>query len=100
MVSILLLSLAPSVYSGETASVDVAKEMRDSGKAMNDAIRAREQKAKTMTVIDDLNPYADLTSLHADSMKKFVTAFSPLYHSMTDEQKKECRYRIHESQIG
>ena len=68
----------------------IAQEMRDSGTAFNEATRTREGKAKTMTAIDDLNSYANLASLHADSMKKFVAVFSPLYDSMTDDQKKNA----------
>ena len=74
----------------ETLWKAIAQEMRDSGKAFNEATRAREGKAATMTAIDDLNSYADLAAMHADSMKKFVGVFSPLYTAMSDDQKKNA----------
>jgi len=74
----------------ETSWTAVAQEMRDSSTTFNEATRAREDKAKTMSAIDDLNSYADLAALHAESMKKFVTTFSPLYAAMSDDQKKNA----------
>ena len=112
MVSIGHLSLAADAATGEGGPVEkritelhtklkitatqeelftaVAQEMRDSGKAFNEATRSREGKSATMTAVEDLNSYADLASMHADSMKKFVTVFSPLYAAMSDDQKKNA----------
>ena len=74
----------------ETLWSAVANEMRDEGKTFTSAIQTRDGSAKTMTAIDDLNSYADLASLHADSMKKFITVFTPLYNGMTADQKKNA----------
>jgi periplasmic protein CpxP/Spy len=68
----------------------VSQEMRDSGKAMRDLSGTREEKTKTMTAIDDLNSYAEIATLHAESMKKFVSVFTPLYNNMSDDQKKNA----------
>ena len=74
----------------ETLWATVAQEMRDDEKAFHDAIQTREGKAASMTAIEDLNSYADMTALHASSMKKFVTVFTPLYTAMGADQKKNA----------
>jgi protein CpxP len=69
---------------------NVTKEMRDSAKAMKDLNETREHGAKTMTALDDLKSYGEIAALHADSMKKFLVAFTPLYNAMSDDQKKNA----------
>jgi len=67
----------------------VAKVMRDNEKVMEPLINAREEKYKTMTAIDDLKSYGEITDAHADAIKKFTPIFATLYASMSDAQKKD-----------
>jgi protein CpxP len=64
---------------------DVAKTMRDNANELDQAIDKREVNG---TAIDDLNAYGDVVQAHADGIKKLAKAFSSLYTSMSDEQKK------------
>jgi protein CpxP len=64
---------------------DVAKMMRDNAKEIEEAIDKRKVHG---TAIDDLNAYGDVVQAHADGIKKLAKVFSPLYTSMSDDQKK------------
>ena len=68
----------------------VAQQMRDSAKAMREMNETRETNTGTMSAVDDLKSYGEIASMHADSMKKFLDAFTPLYNNMTDDQKKNA----------
>jgi len=68
----------------------VAQVMRDNEKAVEPLIKARKENAKTMTAVDDLKSYGEITDAHADGIKKFTPVFAALYESMTDAQKKEA----------
>ncbi len=68
----------------------VAQAMRDNAKAMEPLIKARLEKASTMTAIDDLKSYSEIADAHADGLKKFIPAFEPLYAGMSDAQKKSA----------
>jgi hypothetical protein len=68
----------------------VAQAMRDNAKAMEPLIKARSEKAPTMTAIDDLKSYSEIADAHADGLKKFIQAFEPLYAAMSDAQKKSA----------
>ena len=69
----------------------VAKVMRDNEKAMEPLINARIEKAKTktLTAIDDLKSYGEITDAHADAIKRFTPIFATLYAGMSDAQKKD-----------
>ena len=67
----------------------VAKVMRDNEKVMEPLINAREEKYKTMTAIDDLKSYGEITDAHADAIKRFTPIFATLYAGMSDAQKKD-----------
>jgi hypothetical protein len=67
----------------------VATVMRDNEKTMGPLINARVEKAKTMTAIDDLKSYGEITDAHADAIKKFTPIFATLYAGMSDAQKKD-----------
>lgn len=62
--------------------------MRDNAKSVEALTKAKTERAKTMSALDDLRSYAEITEAHADGLKKFIPAFESLYNSMTDEQKK------------
>ncbi len=68
----------------------VAYAMRDNAKATGALIQQREANAKTMTAIDDLNAYAAIADAHAAGVKKLIPAFSALYATMSDAQKKNA----------
>ena len=68
----------------------VAQAMRDNAKTMEALIKARSEKAGTMTAVDDLKSYSEIAEAHADGLKKFVPAFEPLYAGMSDAQKKSA----------
>jgi periplasmic protein CpxP/Spy len=68
----------------------VAQVMRDNAKTMEELIKARTEKAGTMSAVDDLKSYAEIADAHADGLKKFIPAFEPLYASMSDAQKKNA----------
>jgi hypothetical protein len=64
--------------------------MREDAKVMDGLTQARHDHAKQMTAIDDLNSYAEITTAHAEGIKKLIPVFSALYDSMSDEQKKSA----------
>jgi protein CpxP len=68
----------------------VAQVMRDNEKTIEPLIKARVENAKTMTAVDDLKSYGEITDAHADGIKKFTPVFATLYASMSDAQKKEA----------
>ena len=72
----------------ETLWDNVAKTMRESAGDMDKAIDIRESSIAISTAVDDLNAYAAIAQVHADSVKKLSTAFGPLYAAMPDAQKK------------
>jgi hypothetical protein len=62
--------------------------MRQNAKDMDQAIGKRAANAATATAVDDLNAYEAIAQIHADGVKKLAAAFSGLYSSMSDDQKK------------
>ena len=68
----------------------VAQVMRDNEKAIEPLIKARAENAKTMTAVDDLKSYGEITDAHADGIKKFTPVFATLYESMSEAQKQEA----------
>jgi periplasmic protein CpxP/Spy len=78
----------------------VVQTMRDNANELDKVIDKREAIANKATAIDDLNAYGDIAQAHADGVKKLSTAFSPLYASMSDDQKKVAdevfAHRAHE----
>jgi protein CpxP len=66
----------------------VVQTMHDNVNQLDKVIDKREAIANNATAIDDLNAYGDIAQAHADGVKKLSTAFSPLYASMSDDQKK------------
>jgi protein CpxP len=66
----------------------VAATMRENASELDKVIDKREASIQTATAVDDLTAYGDIAQAHADAVKKLSSAFSPLYASMPDEQKK------------
>jgi periplasmic protein CpxP/Spy len=69
---------------------NVTQVMRDNEKTMEALIKARSEKASTMTAVDDLKSYSEIAEAHADGIKKFIPVFESLYASMSDAQKKDA----------
>lgn len=68
----------------------VTQVMRDNAKSLDALTQARFEHAKTMTAVDDLKSYGEITDAHADGIKKFTPVFATLYAGMSDAQKKEA----------
>jgi periplasmic protein CpxP/Spy len=68
----------------------VAQVMRDNAMAVSALIEDREQKAKTMTAIDDLHAYQAVAEAHETGVKKLTVAFEGVYGVMSDAQKKNA----------
>jgi periplasmic protein CpxP/Spy len=43
-----------------------------------------------MTAVEDLKTYQEFTQAHLDGLKNLTSAFSSLYDSMSDQQKKNA----------
>jgi protein CpxP len=74
---------------------NVTQVMRDDAKTMEALIKARSEKASTMTAVDDLKSYGEIAEAHADGIKKFIPVFESLYASMSDAQKKDADTLFH-----
>jgi hypothetical protein len=68
----------------------VAEVMRENAKSMDALTRSRHEHAKTMTAVDDLKSYGEITEAHADAIKRLTPVFAALYDGMSDAQKKEA----------
>jgi DNA-binding transcriptional regulator PaaX len=66
---------------------NVTQVMRDNAQTMQALTMARADKAKTMTAVEDLTSYSEITKAHAEGLQKFVPVFGALYASMSDAQK-------------
>ncbi|HEV2161011.1 MAG TPA: Spy/CpxP family protein refolding chaperone [Stellaceae bacterium] len=66
----------------------VAQVMRDNAAQIEQLVKERNAKLKTMTAVDNLQTYSDIAQAHADGLKKLVPVFDTLYGSMSDAQKK------------
>ena len=66
----------------------VVQTMHDNANEVDKAIDKRKAIASNATAIDDLNAYGEIAQAHADGVKKLSAAFSPLYASMSDDQKQ------------
>jgi TolA-binding protein len=67
----------------------VAQTMRDNAAQIDQLIVKREQNT-SMTALDDLDSYAQITQANSDGVKKLAAVFAPLYNSMPDDQKRNA----------
>lgn len=65
-----------------------ADAMRENARTMADLYRQRIAQRDTMSALDDMKQYQQITQANADGTKRLVDAFEPLYASLTPEQKK------------
>ncbi|MFM0305672.1 Spy/CpxP family protein refolding chaperone [Paraburkholderia sediminicola] len=65
-----------------------SQTMRDNAKSADQAFHARAKQLPSMNADDSMKSYAALTQMHAENMQKLSTAFSALYATLSDDQKK------------
>lgn len=69
----------------------VAQAMRDNAANMEKLVAAKRQQApQSMTAVNDLKTYQEFAQAHVDGLKNLTSAFSSLYDSMSDQQKKNA----------
>ena len=69
----------------------VAQAMRDNAANMDKLVAEKRQVGpQNMTAVDDLKTYQEFTQAHLDGIKNLTSAFSTLYGSMSDQQKKNA----------
>ena len=67
----------------------VAQTMRDNADAMAKLAGDKQaQSPSAMTAVEDLQTYSTFAQAHVDHLKKLTSAFTTLYNSMPDKQKK------------
>jgi LTXXQ motif family protein len=71
----------------ETLWGSVTQIMRSNDEKIDALATERHNKASTMTAVEDLRSYGDVTEAHATGIKTFVPAFEKLYNSMSAAQK-------------
>jgi protein CpxP len=65
-----------------------AQTMRDNAQKMDQVFRDRAHKFSSLNANDTMKSYAAIAQLHADNMQKLAAAFSDLYGTLSDDQKK------------
>jgi hypothetical protein len=65
----------------------VANAMRDNDTKIDAHAKTRHDNAATMSAIDDLRSYGEITEAHASGIKAFIPVFANLYDSMDAAQK-------------
>jgi hypothetical protein len=75
----------------------LADVMRENAETMSTLAKRRVDAAGTVTAVEDLKSYAEISEAHAAGAKKMITVFQPLYDSMSDDQKKaaDAEFREH-----
>ena len=68
----------------------VTAVMRDNAKTLDELIQVRAAQARTISALDDLKSYSAIADAHAEGLKKFLTAFEPLYVSLSDAQQRQA----------
>lgn len=78
----------------------VTQVMRENANTMDALRTARAARERTMTAIDDLSSYSEIAEAHAAGLKTFIPAFTALYDSMSDAQKKNADAVFHGRSIA
>jgi hypothetical protein len=68
----------------------VAQVMRENAQKLDALAQTRSQNATRMTAVEDINAYSQVADAHAEGLKIFAPAFTELYDSMSDAQKKQA----------
>ncbi|CDY75504.1 2-polyprenylphenol hydroxylase and related flavodoxin oxidoreductases [Caballeronia glathei] len=74
-----------------------AAVMRENAHTMGDLYRQRVSQYNTMTALQNMQQYEQITQANAEGTKRLVEAFEPLYASFTPEQKKLADTNFRES---
>ncbi len=61
--------------------------MRSNDRSIDALAKARHEHAATMTAVEDLHSYGEITEAHAAGIRAFAPAFGALYDSMTAAQR-------------
>ena len=69
---------------------EVAEVMRPNDDRMDVLAKARHERFTSMTAVEDLRSYGEVSEAHALGMKALVPAFEKLYDSMSAEQKSNA----------
>lgn len=73
----------------ETKWNGVAQAMRENAAAMDKLVAStRAAPPQNMSAVDDLKTYQKFAQAHVDGLKNLISAFSTLYDTMPDAQKK------------
>ncbi|PLZ03980.1 hypothetical protein CY652_03145 [Burkholderia sp. WAC0059] len=86
------LKITPQQDTQWNAFADV---MRSNGETLAQLYQQRAADESTLSALDDMKQYAQITQAHADGMQKLVAAFEPLYDSFSPEQKKLADTTFH-----
>lgn len=78
------LKITPAQESQWNAFADV---MRSNNETLTELYQQRKAGGEQRNALDDMKQYAQISQAHADGMQKLVTAFEPLYSSLSPEQK-------------
>ena len=87
----------------ETDWKAVAQTMRDNADAMQKLATEKKSQATSMTAVQDLQTYAAFAQAHVDHLTKLTSAFTTLYNTMPEQQKKladEVFARSHHDEQG
>ncbi|MDA8230006.1 MAG: Spy/CpxP family protein refolding chaperone [Magnetospirillum sp.] len=80
----------------------VADVMRRNDDAMRKLLREQRANADTLTAVETLDAYRQVSDLRAEHVQKLAAAFGALYSGMSPEQKKiaDALFRDRKRQIG
>lgn len=73
----------------------VAAAMRENGKNMEAAMEKRRDAWAKMSAIEDLKSYQQMSEAHSDALKNMIDAFTPLYESMSADQRRAADEVFH-----
>ena len=81
----------------ESLFLKVADVMREDAATMSTLAKKRADGAATMTAVDDLKSYAEISAAHAQGTQRMIPVFQELYSSMSEAQKKlaDVEFRDH-----
>jgi protein CpxP len=75
----------------ETQWNGVAQAMRENASAMDKLVATnRTTPPQNMSAVQDLHTYQQFAQAHVDGLKNLTAAFSKLYDTMSDDQKKNA----------
>ncbi|MGH7124036.1 MAG: Spy/CpxP family protein refolding chaperone [Stellaceae bacterium] len=67
-----------------------AQVMRANAQTMQSQIEQRQKDLSSMSAVDALNSYIEITETHAQALKKLIPEFQALYDAMSPDQQKNA----------